>query len=246
MHRFKLIFLFIFAFSLGALIWGIGFIFLEKKPIFFVKVDKEYNFFRINLAPLFFKAKNHAIKKNINALNLNFLILKAVYKNKNSGFIIVNDRGKTVFINLNQIYKGYKLTYIGNNFAIFNKNGKDYKITFKKVKNNINYKIKETSSVPISVRKEVFREYKNNLSKIWKNIGIVKINSGYLITFVRKGSIFEKIGLRKGDVLLEVNGRKLKNDADAWDIYKNADKINNFEIKIKRKNKIKVLDYEVY
>jgi len=246
MYRFKLIFLFIFAFSLGALIWGIGFIFLEKKPTFFVKADKDYKFFRIDLTPLFLKNENSFLKKDINALNLNSMTLKAIYKNKNSGFIIVNDRGKAVFINLNQIYKGYKLTYIGDNFAIFNKDGKDYKITFKKTKNNINYKIKETSSAPISISKDVFREYKNNLSKIWKNIGIIKVNSGYLITFVRKGSIFEKIGLKKGDILLEVNGRKLKNDADAWDIYKNADKINNFEIKVKRKNHIKVLDYEVY
>jgi len=247
MYRFKLMFLFIFAFSLGALIWGIGFIFLEKKPTFFVKVDKEYNFYRINLAPLFFKAKNHLVNKDINALNLNSMILKAIYKNKNYGFIIINERGKTVFLDLNQTYKGYKLIYIGENFAVLNKKGKNYKITFKKNKNSsINYKIEETFSTPIRVRKDIFREYKNNLSKIWKNIGIVKVNSGYLITFVRRGSIFDKIGLKKGDILLEVNGRKLKNDADAWDIYKNADKINNFEIKIKRKNHIKVLDYEVY
>jgi ABC-2 type transport system permease protein len=54
-----------------------------------------------------------------------------------------------------------------------------------------------------------------------------------------------QIGLKRGDILLEVNGRILKNDADAWDLYKNADKFDEFEIKIKRNNQIKVLYYEV-
>jgi len=244
MQRFKLIFLFIFSFALGALIWGIGFVFLEKKPLFFVKADKDYKFFRIDLAPLFFKSKNYFLKKDINALNLNSMSLKAVYKDKNGGFIILEDNKKSVFLDLNQTYKGYKLTYIGDNFAIFNKSGKNYKISFKKNKNSVNYKIK-TSSL-IGVKREIFKKYKNNLSKIWKNIGIVRVKEGYKITYIKKNSIFEKIGLKKGDILLEVNGRKLKNDADAWDIYKNADKINNFEIKIKRKNQIKVLNYEIY
>jgi len=239
MRRFKLIFLFIFAFSLGALIWGIIFIFLEKKPTFFAEIEKNYDFFQINLTPLFFK-KNLTIKKNINALNLSFITLKAIYKNKNSGFIIVEDKGKTLFLDLKQVYKGYKLIYIGNDFVIFNKNGKNYKLSFKKV----NYKIKMPTTTLI--KKETFKEYKNNFNKIWKNIGIVKVKEGYMITFIKKDSIFEKIGLKKGDILLEINGKKLKNDADAWEIYKNAAKINDFEIKIKRKNQIKVLNYEIY
>jgi len=243
MQRFNLFFLFLFSFTLGALIWGISFIFLEKTPTFFMKIDNNYNFFRIDLAPLFFK--NQIIKTHINALNLNFIKLKAVYKNKNNGFIIIEDKGKTIFLNLYKIYKGYKLIYIGNTFAIFSKNGKKYKISFKNIKENTNVKIIENTS-PINIRKKIFEEYRNNLNKIWNNIGIIKVKEGYKITYIKKGSIFSKIGLKKGDVLLEINGRKLKNDADAWEIYKNADKINYFEIKIKRRNKIKVLNYELY
>jgi len=243
MQRFNLFFLFLFSFTLGALIWGISFIFLEKTPTFFMKIDNNYNFFRIDLAPLFFK--NQIIKTHINALNLNFIKLKAVYKNKNNGFIIIEDKGKTIFLNLYKIYQGYKLIYIGNTFAIFSKNGKKYKISFKNIKENTNVKIIENTSF-INIRKKIFEEYRNNLNKIWNNIGIIKVKEGYKITYIKKGSIFSKIGLKKGDVLLEINGRKLKNDADAWEIYKNADKINYFEIKIKRRNKIKVLNYELY
>jgi len=243
MQRFNLMFLFVFAFSLGAFIWGISFIFLEKSPTFFIKVDKNYNFFRIDLAPLFFKIKK--VNNNVHALNLNFITLKAVYKDKNNGFIILEDNKKSLFLDLNKTYKGYKLTYIGDNFAILNKNGKNYKITFKNAKNNIKYTINEVSSMK-EIRKKIFEEYKNNLTKIWKNIGIVKVKEGYKITYINKNSIFAKIGLKRGDILLEVNGRKLNNDAAAWSIYRNSNKINYFEIKIKRKNQIKVLNYELY
>jgi len=249
MQRFNLIFLFMFSFVLGALIWGVGFIFLEKKPTFFVKTDKNYTFFRINLSPLFFKYQKTIIHKDINALNLNSITLKAIYKNKNGGFIIIENKRKTKFLDLNKSYNGYKLTFIGNTFAILNKSGKNYKITFKKIKNsNLKYKVNKTDETPPVniIKKDVFKEYKNNLSKIWKNIGIIKVKEGYKITYINKSSIFAKIGLKRGDILLEVNGRKLKNDADAWNVYKNADKTDNFEIKIKRQNQIKVLDYEVY
>jgi len=244
MQRFNVFFLFLFSFALGALIWGIGFIFLEKTPTFFMKIDNNYNFFKIDLVPLFFKKQ--IVKTRLNTLkNLNFIKLKAVYKNKNKGFIIIEDKRKVIFLNLYKIYKGYKLIYIGNTFAIFSKNGKNYKVSFKNIKKDINDEIMKNTS-PIIVKKKIFEEYKNNLNKIWNNIGIIRVKEGYEITYIKKGSIFSKIGLKKGDVLLEVNGIKLKNDADAWKIYKNADKIDYFEIKIKRKNQIKVLSYELY
>lgn len=111
-----------------------------------------------------------------------------------------------------------------------------------------NFKIKSVNAFneqPIEVSRKIFEEYKNNLNKIWNDIGIIKTKDGYEITYIKPGSIFDKLGLHIGDKIIEVNGRKLKNDADAWDLYKNADNFNYFEIKIKRHNKIKVLNYEV-
>jgi len=245
MQSFKNLVIFLFSLSVAAFVWGIVNIFLAKTPTFFVKVNKEYDFFYINLTKLFFN-KTTTKKVNIKKIEtLKGLILKAVYKNGKNSFIIVEDNRKTKFINLNDYYKGYKLIEIGKNYAIFRRNGRDYKISFKKEKINHLYKERKATYLE-SISKKVFKEYKDNLSKIWSNIGIIKVKEGYRITYLKKGSIFDKIGLKRGDILLEVNGRKLKNDADAWNLYKNADKFNEFEIKIKRNNQIKVLNYEVY
>jgi len=242
MNRFRNLFLFIFAFSLGALIWGVVFLFLSKKPVFYSQVKKDYEYYRIYLSPLFFS--DVKIKQqNIEAINLKSLQLKAVYKDKKGGFVIVEDNKKTVFIDLNKVYKGFKLIEIGDNYAIFSKNNKNYKIDMEKIKNRFNVKDNEIESKTIS--KKLFNEYKKNLSKIWKNIGIIRTKEGYKITYINPKSIFAKIGLKRGDILLEVNGVELKNDKDAWNLYKNSNNFEEVEVKIKRKNEIKILNYEL-
>jgi type II secretion system protein C len=244
MQNFKSLLIFLFGLSSGALIWGVGLIFLKKEPVFYVPVKKDYSFYSINLTSVFFNtAKIKSIKP---VQTLKGVKLKALYFNGKSGFVILKEKGKTFFVDFGKLYKGYKLIRIGNNFAIFEKKGKRYKLELEKgkIKNTFSVKTKEPKPV-IMVSKKTFDEYVSDFNKIWQNIGIVKTAKGYVITYIKPNSIFERIGLKKGDVLLEVNGRKLKNDADAWNLYKHAKEFNNFEIKILRNNRERILEYEV-
>ncbi len=246
MRNFKF---FALPFLLGVVFWFVVFLFLPKIPIFYVNFDKGYNFYNINLTKLFFTSRTSSeIKPTTPTYSLKNIKLKAIYNNGKNGFIVIKDKGKTHFVDLNAFYNGYKLIKINPRSAIFNKNGKNYKIEFERMEfkgfknyaNNI-----ESVDYPIKIEKKVFFEYKKNLLKVWQNIGIIKTKNGYKITFVKPKSIFDEIGLKKGDILLEINGRKLKNDQDAWNLYKNADKFDEFEIKIKRNNQTKVLYYEM-
>ncbi|EDM23419.1 PDZ domain-containing protein [Caminibacter mediatlanticus] len=243
MKSFKFITPFIIGISISALFWSIINIFLKHTPVFYIPKIKLYEFYKIDLISLFFnnERKKFTAIKNESMLTLKNVKLKAIYQNGNKSFIIVSINHKTKFLYLNDKLNGYKLIKVNKDSAIFEKNNKKYILSFEKIvipKLNNNEK---TYYVP----KVIINLYKNNLRKIWQNIGINKIKEGYKITYIKKGSIFEKIGLKKGDILLEVNGRKLNSDADAWDLYRNLDKFNFFEIKIKRNNQIKVLNYEV-
>ena len=244
MQNFKF---FIIPFLLGALFWFVVFLFLPKTPIFFANIDRDYNYYNINLVKLFFNQKQQNTIKKAPTYSLKNIKLKAIYNNGKNGFIVIEDKKKNIFVDLNKEYNGYKLIKINNSSAIFYKNGKQYKIEFEKSKfqGNINIKNSDNEQPKIKIKRKTFLEYKKNLFKIWQNIGIIKTKQGYRIVYIKPKSIFEKIGLKRGDILLEVNGRILKNDADAWDLYKNADKFDEFEIKIKRNNQIKVLYYEV-
>ena len=234
----------ILGFCISAFLWGIAFIFLEKIPTFYIPIKKDYSFFSIRLTHLFFN-KNLPIKKDLSKIyNLKGVELLALYKDKNRGFVVLKDKNKTYFVDLNKTYNGYKLIEIGQNYAIFEKNGNRYKLTLEKIKPTKNYKI-ITPPKPIKISKDTIREYTYNFNKIWNNIGIVKVKKGYMITYLNPKSIFAKIGLKRGDIFVEVNGIKLKSDADAWYIYKHLNKFKTFEIKILRNNKEKVLYYEM-
>ncbi len=241
------ILIFLLSFFTAAFVYSVLLFFMPKTPVFYVPVKKEFEFYKINLTPLFYRTK--PVKKPVvkKAQTLKGIKLKAVYDNGKNGFIIIEDKGKTHFIDLGQKYKGYKLIKINSDSAIFEKNSKHFKIEFdrSKIESNFYKKIEQSFPKKIKINKKTYLEYKNDLLKVWENIGIIKINNGYMITYIKPKSIFDKIGLKRGDIILEVNGRELKNDEDAWDLYKNADKFKEFEIKVKRNNKEKVLYYEV-
>ena len=245
MQNFKILLIFLFGITLGAFIWGVSLIFLNKTPVFYLKIKKDYFFYPIDLTNIFFNSQPIITKRNI--LSLKGIKLKAVYFNGKTGFIIIEEKGKIYFVDLGKYYNGYKLIKIGETYAIFEKNAKVYKVQMEKAKINNTFFAQNNNELQnrIVVSKNIFDKYVKNFNKIWQNIGILKTKKGYMITYIKPHSIFKKIGLKRGDIILEVNGRKLKNDSDAWNLYKNATKFNYFEIKILRNNKERVLYYEV-
>ena len=219
------------------LLWSIVKLFLPASaPIILFNFEKKI--INFNLSRLF----NQTYQQKQNNLNtLKNYTLKAIYQDKKRGFIILTKNKKTIFLDLGKSIDGYKLIKISQTSAIFEKNSKKYILQLQKIK-PIKIENKNTSSYTIS--KTTINEYKNP-AKIWNNIHIIKLTKGYKVTYVNKNSIFYKIGLRKGDIILEVNNTPLI-DAYAWRIYHNINKYQNILITIKRNNKIKVLNYEIY
>ncbi len=240
MRSFRAVAIFLFSMALAALGWAIAALFLVKVPQVSTPMVLQKEYFHIDLARLFFT--NSSAAPRIAAVPKLQITLKAVYNNGKNGFIVIEDRGKTHFVDLNATYRGYKLIKIYPDSAIFIKGGKKYRVTFPKSRTshtlpNVGYKQ--------VISKKTLKKYTSNIKEIFRNIGIVKDTQGYLVTFVKPGSIFDTMGLKKGDILLEVNGRVLHSDADAWDLYKNIDTFDHFEVTVLRNNQQKVLQYEV-
>jgi general secretion pathway protein C len=89
------------------------------------------------------------------------------------------------------------------------------------------------------------------MSKIWRNIGLREHKSGgktdgFIVTFVKKGSVFAQLGMRKNDILIEANGYKLTSYKDALKIYKQIDTIKTFKLTVLRNNEEKELEYDIY
>ena len=226
--------------ALAALGWAIASLFLVKVPQVSTPLTLKKEYYHIDLARLFF-TNSPATPRTATVPRLD-ITLKAVYDDGKNGFIIIEEKGKTHFVDLEATYRGYKLIKIYPDSAIFTKGDKKYRVTFPK---------SHASQTSFSegykhiISKKTLRKYTSNIKEIFRNIGIVKDTQGYLVTFVKPGSIFDTMGLKKGDILLEVNGRVLHSDADAWDLYKNIDTFDHFEVTVLRNNQQKVLQYEV-
>jgi len=252
MKNFKYLSVFIISFLTAGVLWSIIGFYLPKFPLIYMPKNFSNEFFNINLTKIFTaeevkKTPKKQSNKNTAITSLKNIKLKAIYNDGKKAFIIINDQGKTVFLDLNQTYKGYKLIKIFNNYVIFEKNAEKYILSFnnKQQTKKHNAKPKNKKIISEKISKKLIRKYKNNFSKIWKEIGIVRINKGYKITYVKKGGIFDKLGLKTGDIIIKINGKKITNDIQAWNLYNNFDKYDYLEIEIKRNNKKKVIEYEI-
>jgi len=226
------IFRLFFSFSLGVFLATMLIFFLPMYPKMFLKNEGLYVKYVDIVTPFFrsFTPKATEVLKGVK--------LKATFIDKDNSFIIIEKNKKVKFINLNSVFNGYKLVKIEPFRAIFKKDNKFYKIELQKLK------VEDSDeSGYLYINKKTFTTYKKDLNKIWSEIAIDKVKEGYKIKYIKNGSIFSKIGLKRGDIIISVNGIRLKNDADAFRAYKSVR--DWVEIEIKRNNQIKVLRYEI-
>jgi len=205
--------------------------------------------------------KKEVIKKT-EVFPLDAIKLKSIYRSKSLSFVTALDAKELKFINIGDTFKGYKLLRVLSKSAIFTRGNKEYEVKLtkeddEKFKKSVKTtKSKETKKIDTvqkktNVTRDEIKEYKKDLNKIWSNIGIKEYKEngqfkGFIITFVKKGSVFEDLGLQKNDILLKANGIKLRSYRDAFKLYKQIDKIKVFKLVILRNNEEKELEYEIY
>jgi len=206
------------------------------------------------------------VKVNQPVYNLSSLELKAIYKTSKNGsdggFIVAldNTKGKrSVFIKMLSEYNGYTLKELTNEKATFERNGQKYKLEFKKKKSSslIQEPIarpnrqKYSDDVIRAVSKSEVHKYTKDFKSIWKSISIKEVKQngkidGFKVTSIKQGTIFDKLGLKKDDIIISVNNKPMKSYASAFKIYKDVKTMTSLKITVKRNNQTKDLEYEIY
>jgi general secretion pathway protein C len=118
-----------------------------------------------------------------------------------------------------------------------------------KVEKNINRDIKRDGDTTI-ISKNLFNKYKSNISLIRKNIGVAPVMEnnklkGFRVRYIKKGSDFEKVGVKSGDIITAINGEEITDLSVPIRFFNNINTISNATITIKRGNEEKELEYEV-
>ncbi len=100
------------------------------------------------------------------------------------------------------------------------------------------------------IDRSLIREYTENPDKIWKNIGLYEVKendrlAGFKVRFVRRGSPFEKLGLRRGDIIKAINGEPIVDYATPMRMLRSADTIDDLSLTVERNHEEQELKYEV-
>jgi len=210
-------------------------------------------------------------KSTVRGGSIKDIKLLAIYHASDITVVTVVYKAKSKVLSTGDEINGFVLEGAGQNYATFSKKSKTYQITLLKGKKSKDSIVPgKSSSSPSSksskktkaegdivdagdhriIDKSLLDHYATNMDDIYKNIGIKEIKKGkaiegFSISFIRKGSPFAKLGLKRGDVIKSMNGQKLDNYNAAFGMYKNIQNINNLTLVIERGKEEMELEYEV-
>ncbi len=193
---------------------------------------------------------------------INNIILKAIFSMPNNkGFITIVEKSSSVLhtLEVDDVFKNYKLKEIYANYAIFVKDDNRYKLSMDdKTKYSIEkVKTKEEPKGDIEKREDSYilkrkllKKYTNNFDNIWKEIAIKEIKKdgkidGFRVGNLSNKSIFKKLGLKIGDIIKSVNNITLNSYEQAFKIYEDMESVDSLHMVLIRNNKEMEFDYEI-
>jgi general secretion pathway protein C len=200
------------------------------------------------------------------------ITLLGVYSAPDVTVVTVKYKGKTKVLGRGDMINGFTLEDAGSDFATFSKSGKMYRVDLIKPKRKGKGSIEsvpapKADKQPDSgtgeekgeiidagdhkiVERSLFDHYVTHMNDIYKNIGIKEIKTGdkidgFKITFVKRGSPFAKLGVKRGDIIKSVNGQELTSYNAAFEVYRSMNDVQNITLEIQRGNKKMELEYEI-
>ncbi len=191
--------------------------------------------------------------------------LLATYIGPRQRIAVIAKGGKTYIEKETQTLLGYRIERIMRNRVELRRDGVHYQLQIEQsplqnAVQSVQRKIFESSKSPsssivseggvIRVPRALLQRYAKNMDKIWKDIAIVprKVNgklTGFRIRFVKRGSVFDKLGLKRGDIITGINGEPLEDYSVPMELFGSLDTLDGLILNIRRGAQTLELDYEV-
>ena len=203
------------------------------------------------------------------------ITLKAIYNSSDRTVVTIEYKRKTKILGRGDVINGFTLVGGGSNYATFTKDAKTYRVELIKNKrasassgsikpsgtSHLRPPKKSAKAQKVEgeitdagdhklVDRSLLEHYAKNMDDIYKNIGITEVKEGdtlkgFKITFVRRGSPFAKLGVKRGDIIKSINGQKIDSYNAAFETYKNIGSVENLTLVIQRGKQEMELEYEI-
>lgn len=193
--------------------------------------------------------------------------LLATYQDPVRSLAVINKKAKSSVVGVGDDVFGYHVEEIGEKAVLLRKDGKEYRLEIKENnKNSFSTRKRgkeERGSRPVGtiakIRKDgdmtlvprhLINQYTKNMDKILKEISVVPQKKGgqlvgFRIRYIKRNSVFDKLGLKRGDVITAINGEAIEDYGAAMEIFQSADSLDELTLTIKRGKKEMELNYEV-
>ncbi len=178
--------------------------------------------------------------------------------------MIVHGR-KSRLVTEGESFDGFKLIEVYTDRVKLTKNGQTYWLMMKKSKSSISTRpaVRNRSVKPSAYIEQIRQEgdtfylprelieEMHDIKKIFKYIALKPIYKnkhmvGFGISKVKKGSVFDKMGLRKRDIITKINGNPLTNEMEGFKYFNQLNELSSLTLTIKRGSEEKELHYEIF
>jgi general secretion pathway protein C len=101
------------------------------------------------------------------------------------------------------------------------------------------------------IERSLVEDAVNNIEKLATQIRVVPHKGpdgeidGYRLSAIRRGSLFDKLGVKNGDIVHDVNGHSLTSADGALKAYQALQNESSFTFEVTRRNKKQTFEYEV-
>ncbi len=209
--------------------------------------------------------KKQQIAKTVNSMK-GYRLLGLYHNSAKKVLVItVEKANKTTVLSKGEVIDGFKLISAGEDYVIFKKSSKTFKLSLSKITKQMkrvsNGSHKQTNSMKSStivetetgvkeIPRKLLSSYIKDSDKIWKDIAIVQnkkngISNGFKINYVKEGSDFEKLGLKRNDILVEINAEPLNSLSTAMKMFNEINNIENLTLTVIRNGKREEIEYEI-
>jgi hypothetical protein len=97
----------------------------------------------------------------------------------------------------------------------------------------------------MAIKRSEAEKHLENLPALLQDAAMEERKDGYEFTQIESKSVYETLGFKVGDTLMEINGHRVESPMDAMNLFVLLRDENNFSVKTKRAGKISVRKYTV-
>ena len=108
----------------------------------------------------------------------------------------------------------------------------------------------EIEEVTIPIAKDVLQSSMNDLNDLMTQVRVRPYfrrgkPEGLIVSQIKSGSVFAKLGLMNGDIIANVNGKQMSSPEEAFQFYNSLKSGKNVSIEITRRGKKKMFTYDI-